>query len=235
MDHGEREERVRLYVWQVPVRLTHWVIAASIVVLSVTGLYIADPFLLPPSGAVMTGARTIHLLAALALLLAGLLRTVWLLVGNRFARWSALIPTNRFQATELLRQAGFYAFLRKDLPKVLGHNQLAASAYLLLIGLLVLETATGLVLYGVLGAEPIASLLGWVRELVGLQMLRLLHHLAMWGILAIAVFHVYSCILVDHLEKNGLLSSIISGYKFPTREEVLEARDGGPELLEGLA
>jgi hypothetical protein len=43
---------------------------------------------------------------------------------------------------------------------------------------------------------------------------------------------VYSCILVDNLEKNGLLSSIVSGYKFPTREEVVEARDGGPELLE---
>jgi hypothetical protein len=39
---------------------------------------------------------------------------------------------------------------------------------------------------------------------------------------------------VDHLEKNGLLSSIISGYKFPTREEVVEARDGGDEILETL-
>jgi hypothetical protein len=41
-------------------------------------------------------------------------------------------------------------------------------------------------------------------------------------------------VLVDHLEKNGLLSSIISGYKFPTREEILEARDGGADLLETL-
>jgi Ni/Fe-hydrogenase 1 B-type cytochrome subunit len=56
----------------------------------------------------------------------------------------------------------------------------------------------------------------------------------MWAILAIAIFHIYSCVLVDHIEKNGLMSSIFSGYKFPTREEVLESRDGGPELLEGL-
>ena len=27
----------RVYVWQVPVRVTHWLIALSIVVLSVTG------------------------------------------------------------------------------------------------------------------------------------------------------------------------------------------------------
>jgi Ni/Fe-hydrogenase 1 B-type cytochrome subunit len=229
------EGRVAVYVWQVPVRLTHWVTVGSIVVLSVTGLYIADPFLLPPSGPVMTTTRTIHMLAALALLASGLVRTIWLLRGNRFARWSALVPTSRTQATELFRQAAFYAFLRKDIPKVLGHNQLAATAYLALIGLLVLETVTGLVLYAALGAEPAATLVGWIRELVGLQMLRLLHHLSMWAILAIAVFHVYSCILVDHIERNGLMSSIVSGYKYPTREEVLESRDGGPELLEDPA
>lgn len=229
------EQRVPIYVWQVPVRLTHWVTVGAIVSLSVTGVYIADPFLLPPSGAVMTTARTVHMLAALALLLSGFLRTIWLLRGNRFARWSALIPTSRDQATELFRQAGFYAFVRKDIPKVLGHNQLAATAYLALIALLVVETVTGLVLYGALGAEPVASLIGWVRELVGLQTLRLIHHLAMWAILAIAVFHIYSCILVDHIEKNGLMSSIVSGFKYPTREEVLEARDGGPELLERVS
>jgi Ni/Fe-hydrogenase 1 B-type cytochrome subunit len=216
----------------VPVRLTHWVTVGAILTLSVTGVYIADPFLLPPSGPVMTTTRTIHMLAALTLVASGLLRTIWLIRGNRFARWSALIPTNRVQATELFRQAAFYAFLRRDIPKVLGHNQLAASAYLVLIALLAVETATGLVLYGALGVEPIGSLVGWVRELVGLQTLRLIHHLAMWAILAVAVFHVYSCILVDHIEKNGLMSSIVSGFKYPTREEVLESRDGGPELLE---
>jgi Ni/Fe-hydrogenase 1 B-type cytochrome subunit len=83
-----------------------------------------------------------------------------------------------------------------------------------------------------MGAEPGATLFAWLRELVGSQNLRLIHHLAMWAILAIALFHVYSCILVDHLEHNGLVSSIVSGYKFPTREEVVESRDGGPELLD---
>jgi Ni/Fe-hydrogenase 1 B-type cytochrome subunit len=229
------EERVPVYIWQVPVRLSHWVIVASIVTLSVTGLYIADPFLVPSSGATMTAARTIHILAVLALLGAGVLRTIWLVRGNRFARWSALVPTNRNQATELFRQAAFYAFIRKDIPKVLGHNQLAATAYLALIALLAVETATGLVLYAALGVEPLATIFAWVREIVGLQALRLVHHLCMWAILAIAVFHVYSCILVDHIEKNGLMSSIVSGFKYPSREEILEARDGGPELLEPTA
>lgn len=228
------EGRVRLYVWQAPVRLTHWLTAASIVVLSVTGGYIADPFLIPPGGSVMTTVRLIHMATAFTFLASGLLRTVWLLRGNRFSRWSAFIPTSRFQATELFRQAAFYAFIRREIPKVLGHNQLAATAYLALFFLLLVETVTGFALDGLLGGEPGASAFAWLRELAGPQTLRLIHHLTMWAILAIALFHVYSCILVDHIERNGLLSSIVSGYKFPTREEVLESRDGGRELLEAV-
>lgn len=228
-----RHERVRLYVWQAPVRFTHWLTAACIVILSLTGGYIADPFLIPPGGSVMGTVRTIHIVTAFAFLVSGIIRTTWLLVGNRFARWTAFIPTSRRQATELFRQAGFYGFVRSELPKVLGHNQLAATAYLLLFALLAVETVTGFALDGVLGSSPAATLFGWLWELLGTQTLRLIHHLAMWAILAIALFHVYSCVLVDGIEKNGLLSSIFSGYKFPTREEVEEARDGGPELLEG--
>jgi Ni/Fe-hydrogenase 1 B-type cytochrome subunit len=228
------EERVRLYVWQVPVRVTHWVIVACIVILSVTGVYIADPFLIPAGGSVMTAVRLIHIATAIVFLLAGMVRTLWLLVGNRFARWSAFIPTSRNQATELFRQAGYYAFLRREIPKVLGHNQLAATAYIALFGLLFIETITGFALDGIGGAQPAGMIFGWLTDLLGPQLIRLVHHLCMWAILAIAIFHIYSCVLVDHIEKNGLMSSIFSGYKFPTREEVLESRDGGPELLEEL-
>ena len=228
------EDRVRLYVWQAPVRITHWVTVGCIVILSVTGVYIADPFLVPSGGSVMTTVRLVHMATAFVFLASGLVRTLWLLLGNRFARWSAFIPTSRNQATELFRQACYYAFLRRDIPKVLGHNQLAATAYLALFLLLLAETVTGFALDGIGGAQPAGTLFGWLGDLLGTQFVRLIHHLCMWAILAIAVFHVYSCVLVDHIEKNGLMSSIFSGYKFPTREEVIESRDGGPELLEEI-
>ena len=225
-------ERVRLYIWQVPVRITHWVTAGCIVLLSLTGAYIADPFLIPPGGNVMSTIRLIHIVTALTFLVSGFVRTIYLLAGNRFARWTAFIPTSKFQATELFRQAAFYGFIRKEIPKVLGHNQLAATAYLVLFVLLLVEVVTGFALDGLMGAEPGATLFAWLRELAGAQLLRVVHHLSMWAILAIAQFHVYSCILVDNVEQNGLLSSIVSGFKFPTREEIVESRDGGESLLE---
>jgi Ni/Fe-hydrogenase 1 B-type cytochrome subunit len=224
--------RMRLYVWQLPVRLTHWVTAGCIVVLSLTGGYIADPFLIPAGGPVMTTVRQIHMIAAITLLASGLLRTVWLLTGNRFSRWSAFFPTSRRQLTEVFSQAAFYAFIRKEIPKILGHNQLAASAYLILWALLLVETITGFALDGLIGSEPGATGFGWLISVVGPQLVRVVHHLCMWAILAISLFHLYSCVLVDHLEKNGLASSIFSGFKYVTREEILEARDGGADLLE---
>jgi Ni/Fe-hydrogenase 1 B-type cytochrome subunit len=231
-DHAEG--RRRLYIWQLPVRITHWLTAGCIVILSLTGMYIADPFLIPPGGNVMTTVRLVHIGAAIALLVSGLIRTIWLLAGNRYARWKAFIPTSWTQFTELFRQAAFYGFIRREIPKVLGHNQLAASAYLVLFFLLLVEVVTGFALDGLLGAEPGATMFGWLRDLFGAQMIRVVHHFAMWAIIAIALFHVYSCILVDHVERNGLMSSIVSGYKFVTPEEIEEARDGGPEMLDGL-
>ena len=230
--HEEPGRRLRIYIWQVPVRVTHWVTAGCIVVLSLTGGYIADPFLIPAGGSTMMTARLIHMVAAITLLASGLVRTWWLLAGNRFSRWSAFIPTSRVQATELFRQAGFYMFLRREIPKVLGHNQLAAAAYLALFFLLLVETVTGFALDGLIGSEPGATAFAWLRELLGPQTIRLVHHLSMWAILAIALFHVYSTVLVDHLERNGLVSSMFSGYKFVPRDEIIESRDGGVDVSE---
>jgi len=228
-----QDERVRVYTWEIPVRLSHWVTFASVMVLSISGGYIADPFIIPPGGPFMTVMRFIHMTAAFSFLASGVLRTYWLFAGNRFARWTAFIPTNRSRATELFRQIGWYAFLRKEAPRVLGHNALAAGTYFVVFVLFALQVLTGFALAGVHGAEPWASLFGWVPGILGgLQGVRLIHHLLMWAILAFMVHHVYSALLVDHWERNGLMASIFSGYKFVTRREIDEARDGGMEIQE---
>jgi Ni/Fe-hydrogenase 1 B-type cytochrome subunit len=228
-------QRVRIYTWEVPVRVTHWVVVAAIVVLSVTGGYIADPFLIPPGGSVMMVVRFLHMLAAFVFLAAGIVRTYWLFAGNRFARWTAFIPTNRNQAREAARQLGWYLFMRPDAPKVLGHNQLAAGTYFVVFFLFLIQTLTGFALVAIHGIQPWATLFSWVPDVMfGVQGVRLIHHLVMWAILAFMVHHVYSALLVDHVERNGLMSSIFTGYKFVTRQEVIEARDGGMAVEEHI-
>jgi Ni/Fe-hydrogenase 1 B-type cytochrome subunit len=228
-------QRVRLYVWQVPVRVTHWVIFACIVVLSVTGLYIADPFLFPPGGSIMMVMRFTHMLAAFTFVTAGLVRTYWLFAGNRFANWRAFIPTNRTQLREIIRQTGWYLFVRPNAPKVLGHNQLAAGTYMVVFFLFLVQILTGFAMVAIHGIQPWHALFGWVPSVMfGVQGVRLIHHLVTWAVIAFAIHHVYSALLVDHVERNGLMSSIFTGYKFVTRQEVIEARDGGMAVEEHI-
>jgi Ni/Fe-hydrogenase 1 B-type cytochrome subunit len=227
------DERVRVYTWEIPVRVTHWWTFASVLVLSVTGGYIADPFIIPPGGSIMTVMRFIHMLAALNFLASGVLRTYWLFAGNRFARWTAFVPINGAQRVEARRQIGWYLFLRREAPRVLGHNALAAGTYFVVFFLFLVQTLTGFALAGVHGTFPWAQLFGWVPGLMGgLQGIRLVHHLVMWGVIGFMVHHVYSALLVDHWERNGLMASIFSGYKFVTRREIDEARDGGMRIQE---
>jgi len=224
-------ERVRIYVWEVPVRLTHWVTFAMLLVLTVTGSYMADPFLFAPGQDTMRLVRFVHIVAAYVFVASGIVRTYWLFAGNQFSRWSAFIPTNRRHLRELVNQTQFYVFLRKDLPGILGHNALASGTYTVVFFLFLIQTATGFALVGMHGTQPWAALLGWLPGLLGgEQGIRLIHHLLMWAILAFAVHHVYSAVLVDHIERNGLLSSIFTGSKFVARWRVIEARDGGIAL-----
>ena len=76
----------RVYVWELPVRLTHWVLFFSILVLAATGYYIGNPFISVPGAAkdhfVMGTVRAVHFYAAIVFALAVLVRIYWLFVGQ---------------------------------------------------------------------------------------------------------------------------------------------------------
>jgi Ni/Fe-hydrogenase 1 B-type cytochrome subunit len=80
---------------------------------------------------------------------------------------------------------------------------------------------------GLIGHTVTDALFGWVNGLFGISSVRFVHNLVMWVILASMIHHVYSALLVDHWERNGLMASIFSGKKFVTRQEIQETRDGG--------
>ena len=82
----------RIYVWEVPVRLTHWAIVLAILVLSATGFYIGDP-VVGGSVSLMAWVRGIHRLTAWVFVASLLLRTYWAFAGNQWASWRALFPS----------------------------------------------------------------------------------------------------------------------------------------------
>lgn len=206
-----------MYVWQVPVRLTHWVNVLAILVLSATGLYIGNPFL---SGSVslMAWVRGVHRITAYVFIGSLALRTYWAFAGNRWASWRELFPYFwRDGRRGMIQTFLYYTFLRRQPPGAVGHNPMAGLAYSAVVALMFLEVATGFALQSLGGTGWRTVAFGWVFSLVGPQSVRLVHHMIMWMLLGFMVHHVYSSLLMDAEEKNGLMTSIFSGYKFVRR------------------
>ncbi len=213
----------RLYVWEGPVRVFHWINAASITVLIVTGLLIADP------PAIMSGkeaseqylfgtVRFIHFAAAYLMTAVLLLRIYWAFAGNRYASWRALLPFHRKGLRNIVKVIKHDILLipEKEGPQPdIGHNSLAGLSYLVLFMMVLVMIFTGFGLYSANSTWWFPQLFSWVVPALGGDFLaRTIHHLTMWGIILFVVVHVYLVLFHDWLEGRGEVSSMISGYKF---------------------
>src|SRR5512134_298190 len=113
----------RILVWDAPIRVFHWLLAASF------------------AGAFLTGDserwRDIHVL--LGYTVAGLIgfRLVWGLVGTRYARFRSFL----FSPGELVRYLRSLA--ARSPQHYLGHNPAGSVAIFLLLALGVATAATG--------------------------------------------------------------------------------------------
>jgi Ni/Fe-hydrogenase 1 B-type cytochrome subunit len=217
---------VRTYVWQIPVRVTHWLIAGSIVVLSVTGLYIGHPFMTTSGEArlsfVMGWMKLIHLYSALVFIAAVVARIVWMFTGNKYARWDKFIPVHKSRQHGILPTIRFYLFALRKPPGFVGHNPIAGMTYTLVFGLYFLAILTGLTLWA-----PYANVASPVRWFASLAPLSAAFRLP-------AGFITSSCgscwaspcttccsgWLMSVIEANGTMESIFSGYKFVPPEDL---------------
>jgi len=216
----------RVYVWQLPVRITHWLIVLSILTLSVTGLYIGHPIVLATGEAryhfVMGTMRVVHLYSAIVFTLAVLARIAWMFIGNRYARWTELLPVQRRRFKGLWPTFKFYVFAKLEPPAFMGHNPLAGATYVAVFGLYLLAILTGLGLYAPhSGLHSPVRIFAFLAHLPGgQQALRWEHHVVMWLLLGFMVHHIYSALLMSTVEKNGTMESIFSGYKFAPRRDL---------------
>lgn len=216
---------VRVYVWEQPVRISHWFIFLPIVVLSFTGYYIHNPFIVAKSSTtfLMATMRFIHEIAAFVFISAFLLRLYWFFMGNNWSNWRAFVPIRRRQWRGMGGMVAYYSFLRKDLAHHVGHNALAAMTYLLMFTFMLIEIITGLTLYTqVRGKWVLGWLFGWIPRVIDIQHIRLLHFCIMFAFFAFVIHHVYSAVLVSWEERNGLIESIFTGYKFVPKAELEE-------------
>lgn len=206
----------RVYVWEFPVRLTHWLNFLSIAVLAYTGLYIGAPFFhsISENQLTMAHMRYAHFISAYVFTVSVLIRIYWMFAGNRYSAWDQFIPTSSERVKNLTGTTAFYCFLREKCPYVVGHTGIAGVTYLFMFILFLIEILTGFALYSQSHIGGLWTLMGgWLFAIMGAGVVRLIHHLIMWVIAIFVIIHVYISWHNDLVEKNGLTSSIFSGYK----------------------
>jgi Ni/Fe-hydrogenase 1 B-type cytochrome subunit len=210
----------RKYVWQWPIRISHWVNVAALTVLFLTGLYIANPLLAPTgepyNNFVMGRVRQFHFASGLIFLISFVWRIYWFWMGNNYARSGFPFVWRRSWWRDLIRQTLDYLKLHRGHVH-LGHNALAGLIYtVFVIGLGWAQIFTGLALYSESNPGGFWDrLVGWVIPLLGGSFrVHMWHHLFAWGFLVFAILHVYVILFDSHQYRNGLVTSMIVGYKF---------------------
>lgn len=207
-----------VYLWHWPIRAMHWLAAASIVVLIVTGFYIGRPYFMTTGEAsshfLMGRVRFVHFVAAAVLVGTAVVRLYWLFAGNRYERWKALFPVTPKSLRGLVRMIGYYLMLPgAKHPHYLGHNPLQQIAYTAVYAAAGLAVVTGFALYA--QAEPggffwkLSFWVGWFPG--GIRGVRLVHHALTWVFLIFVPIHVYLAMRADVIDREGTASSILSG------------------------
>ncbi|RGP38085.1 Ni/Fe-hydrogenase, b-type cytochrome subunit [Pseudotabrizicola alkalilacus] len=212
-----------IYVYEAPVRIWHWINAAAILVLCVTGYFIGSPLPSMQIGEatdqfVFGYIRFAHFAAGMILTVGFLGRIYWAFFGNHHARQLFYVPfwSASFWA-EVWYEIRWYLFIAKEPKKYVGHNPLAQLAMFFFITLGVsFMIVTGMALYaeGAQAGSLTDTLFGWVHTLTwNSQRLHTLHHLGMWWIVIFMIVHIYVAIREDIMSRQSIVSTMISGHR----------------------
>ena len=146
--------RTAVSVYEVPVRLWHWINAACITVLIVTGFLIGTPLptveMAEATHQFLFGyIRFAHFAAAMILTAAFFGRIYWAFAGNHHARQMFVLPVwNRHWWKEVFFELRWYMFLEPKPKKYVDHNPLAQCAMFFFMTLgLTFMIITGFALY----------------------------------------------------------------------------------------
>lgn len=222
-----------VYLWEWPIRAMHWATVFCVIALVVTGLYIGMPYFIIGSDTaphfLMGWVRFIHFSAAAILVAVAMLRTYWLFVGNRFSRLPSLFPLRPRDWVNMWKQVKFYLMIQPEkAPHYLGHNPLQQLSYTGIYFAAIAMIVTGFALYG--QSNPgglIYNATNWIGIVFGgMPVVRFIHHALTWAFLIFIPIHIYLSIRADHLERTGVISSIISGGRFvPSTQKYIDGED----------
>jgi cytochrome b len=224
-------------VWDVPTRWLHWLIAITVVALAVTGflVYYRQVFYIE-GAAPKLAIKKLHALIGYFLVVCVLLRIVWGFIGNRFARWVAVLPRWR-SIGDLAEDLRSIVDRRED--RYLGRSPLSrCSATVLYATLIVMilsgfsNAAIGLfhpplgstvqAYLAAPGVDPSSIRVGSAEGIDPVKLhtvLRikeafgLVHIWTAYALVVLVLLHVAGAVLVDVRKGGSIISGMFTGRK----------------------
>ena len=185
----DNKKLTRVRVWDLPTRIFHWALAASVIALGVTGT-------------VGGNAMVWHFRLGYVVLALLLFRIVWGLVGGRWSRFGAFIYAPQ-TVIEYLKGNGKPAH-------AVGHSPIGAGSVFAMLGLLIAQVGSGLV-----SDDEIATA-GPLTRFVSNATVSLASNyhanIGKWLLLALVVLHV-AAITYYLLRKHHLVGAMLHGDK----------------------
>ena len=213
-------EWVRINIWSATLRFQHWANMALIVIMSMSGYYIMNPFFGPAAetgpdvGYLMGWVRLIHYVSAYLWLGLGFSRLVLSFTAkDRQLRWRSLWPLNsREDVKGLWGTIQYYLFLKKEGPLYLAHNPLQQFAYTGIYVMCLIQMLSGIVLYGLYNqTDWFWIIVAYPMHWMGVSTIRMIHALIMFVLWSFVIVHVYLATRADALERHGGVSSMVNG------------------------
>ncbi len=199
---------VTVRIWDLPTRLFHWLLAACVVGLVITGKLGGN-------------AMVWHFRFGQAVLTLVLFRLVWGLVGGHWSRWSQLA----------ISPAQVLGHLRGRTVHWAGHNPLGSWSVLMMLGWLLLQAGTGLVSDDeIANAGPLTALVSGATVSAATAWHK---GLGQWVLLALVLLHLSAIAWYRLRKAQALVPAMLHGDKvLPV--PVPASRDGLAQRLLAL-
>lgn len=231
-------------VWDLPVRLFHWINFLSVFSLITVALIMLYKQELGIAGNdAKIGLKTLHVTIGYVFVINFLVRLIWGFFSNRYGRWKNILPSKGF--VDLMG-----SYIRSIHggrgQQFLGHNPLARVAITLMLLLMLILTVTGLVRagtdiyyppFGALAADYVAAEGMDPATLkpydpTGTDPLRMtelkrlkkpigkIHTYAAYSLMAIILLHIFFVIRAEVTEGGGIITAMFTGNKITDKTPV---------------
>ncbi len=232
-----KQQLTTYQVWDKSVRIFHWfnvlcvlaLIAVGTAILNAKGLGVST------DGKVLLKSVHVYIGYVFAINLAW--RLAWGFIGNRYARWSAIIPFNAQHRAQL---SAMMMGAKSGTPVgFLGHNPIARLMVALLLLLLSMQAITGLILAGTdvymppfgntikewvaVDSSTVESIKPYSKEGVDAEAYKEMrdfrkpiittHYYVFFVLLAAIFLHLLAVVMTEIKEKNGIVSAMFTGKK----------------------